>query len=82
MASLQFRRQGRPRNYLARREQWRLLLIVLALGLVALLYSQSRNPENFRWFDALRQVPAEAERAAPPRPAAPPASQDLPGMFR
>ena len=34
-----------PRNYLARREQWRLLALVMSLGLVVILMAQLRQPE-------------------------------------
>jgi len=46
----EFRRKSSPRNYLARREQWRLLGLVLALGLVVILMSEARNPANYRWM--------------------------------
>lgn len=46
----EFRRKPPPRNYLARREQWRLLGLVLGLGLVVILMSEARNPENYRWM--------------------------------
>jgi hypothetical protein len=39
-----------PRNYLARREQWRLLVLVLALGLIVILMQEARNPANYRWM--------------------------------
>jgi len=46
----EFRRKSPPRNYLARREQWRLLGLVLGLGLIVLLMSEARNPDNYRWM--------------------------------
>jgi len=46
----EFRRKSRPRNYLARREQWRLLGLVLALGLVVIVMSEARDPANYRWL--------------------------------
>lgn len=48
-----FQQTPKPRNYLARREQWRLLLLFLALGLVAVMISLARDPANFAWFAAL-----------------------------
>jgi len=39
-----------PRNYLARREQWRLLLLVVALGVVIILANEARQPRNWRWL--------------------------------
>ena len=38
-----------PRNYLSRRQQWRLLLLVMSLGLVLLLMSEARDPTNWAW---------------------------------
>jgi hypothetical protein len=46
----EYRRKSPPRNYLARREQWRLLGLVLALGLIVILMSEARNPANYRWM--------------------------------
>ncbi|NLX96065.1 MAG: hypothetical protein GXY83_07805 [Rhodopirellula sp.] len=83
MGQLQFGRENRPRNYLGRGEQWRLLLIVLALGLVVILYVQSQNPDNFQWFDAMAQLQDEAaDRPAEPRPLKPTPEQDPAGAFR
>ena len=50
---LDLRKTPKPRNYLARREQWRLLLLVLSLGLVAAMISRVRDPGTFAWFAAL-----------------------------
>ncbi len=64
---LDFQRGPRPRNYLSRREQGRLLLLVLALGVVVILVLQARNPEPyrrlFRLF-GLGQPTADSPRAA------------------
>jgi len=38
------------RNYLSRREQWRLLLLVISLGLVLILMNEARMPENWQWL--------------------------------
>lgn len=63
-----FQQTPKPRNYLARREQWRILLLVMSLGLVALLMNEARDPDNFAWIaaldadsrsDAARQQPEE-----------------------
>ncbi len=48
----------RPRNYLGRGEQWRLLLLVFALGAVVLLMAEARNPGNWAWMFG----PAKGER--------------------
>jgi len=46
----EFQRGSRPKNYLARREQWRLLLLVMVLGLVVVLGLEARNPARYRWL--------------------------------
>ena len=82
MGRLQFDQQRSPRNYLARREQWRLLLIVLALGLVVILYAESRDPGHFGWIDSLWQEQGEpVERWAEPRHADPKPAREMPGSF-
>jgi hypothetical protein len=44
---LRFDTSKRPaRNYFSRREQWRLLLLVMALGVVIFVMRQVREPEN------------------------------------
>ena len=48
-----FQRTPKPRNYLSRREQWRLLLLVMSLGLAMLLMMEARKPQNWRWITAL-----------------------------
>jgi hypothetical protein len=49
-AMINFRRIPPPRNYLARREQWRLLLLLASLGLVLFLMDKVREPRNWNWF--------------------------------
>lgn len=39
-----------PRNYLARREQLRLLLLVGGLMLIFILMNEARKPQNWRWL--------------------------------
>jgi hypothetical protein len=51
-AVVDFRQTPQPRNYFSRREQWRLLLLVISLGLVVLLMSMARDPRNWAWFFA------------------------------
>ena len=76
-----------PRNFLSRREQRRLLLLVMSLGLVAFLMSQARDPSNWAWFFASRadgngspSVPAEDapvdDRLPQKRP-----KEEVPGTF-
>lgn len=55
----------RPRDYLARREQWRLLVLVVALGVVLILASEARSPKRWTWLWA-GSGPGDAE-PAPPR---------------
>ena len=40
----------RPRNWLSRKEQRRLLLLVLSLGLVLVLIGEVRKPHRWDWF--------------------------------
>ena len=46
----EFQRGSRPRNYLSRREQWRLLLLVMVLGLVVVLGFEARDPARYQWI--------------------------------
>jgi len=57
----QFRQTPPPRNYLARREQWRLLGLVFALGLAVFLMSEARDPDNWRWFADLDRTGRSTE---------------------
>ena len=82
------RLRSKPRNYLSRREQWRLLLIVMALGLVVILMTEAGKPRNYAWLfgtaredgDSLPQPPADGppidDRIPPKTPA-----KDPPGTF-
>lgn len=47
---LDFRRNAAPRDYFSRREQWRLLTLVMALGLAVFLMNEARKPERWRWL--------------------------------
>lgn len=47
---LTFQQGPRPRNFLSRREQWRLLLLVFTLGLVVVLMFEARKPEYYLWM--------------------------------
>lgn len=61
---LDFRPKGkRTRNYLARSEQWRLLLLVAVAGAVMLMIEQARQPQMWRWL-WFGQQPAAAPQAA------------------
>jgi hypothetical protein len=73
-AVVDFRQTRQPRNYLSRREQWRLLVLVMSLGLVALLTCEARDPRNWAWLFAFRD-----DRGGPPsagEPAAAPPAQE------
>lgn len=43
---VRLQKKRRPRNFLDRREQWRLLALVLALGLVVVVMNEVRRPET------------------------------------
>jgi hypothetical protein len=61
---LDFRPKGKKsRNYLARSEQWRLLLLVAIMGLVMLMMGQVRQPQMWRWM-WFGQQPGGANQAA------------------
>ncbi len=45
-----FQQTPKPRNYLARREQGRLLLLVMTLGLVMVLMTEARKPWRWQWL--------------------------------
>ena len=47
-------RKTRPRNFLARREQWRLFMLVGSLMLVIILMSEARKPKNWVWLTRLK----------------------------
>jgi len=82
---LDFHRGSQARNFLSRREQWRLLLLVLTLGLVVVLTLEARNPEHYRWL--LAEGPGEEDGSAGTRPVdtlvrGEPAVEEIPGTFR
>ncbi len=79
------RRTFKPRNYFSRKEQFRLLTLVLGLGLIVIMMDHVRRPENWDWFfalDADRTGSVEEEtgpidtRIAPKR-----AQEEIPGTF-
>jgi len=72
---LDFRRGQHPPNFLARAMQLRLLLLVLALGLVILLALEARKPQYYRWLIP----PDERERATAPPHAPRPADRPICG---
>ena len=43
-------RKKPPKNYLARREQWRLLLLIMTFGFVILAMNEARKPHNWDWM--------------------------------
>ena len=49
---LDFQRGPKPRNFLSRREQRRLLFLVLTLGLVLFLVFEARKPKYYQWIVA------------------------------
>jgi len=56
----------RPRDYLAHSEQWRLLLMVFALGAVVLLMVEARDPGNWAWMFGRTERQANAHGPAGP----------------
>ena len=54
-------KKSKPRNYLARREQGRLLMLVLGLGLVAVLMMEVRDPKTIAVLSMFFDTPAEDE---------------------
>jgi len=84
LAVVNFRRTPPPRNYLSRREQWRLLLLVMSLGLIVLLMSEARDPANWQWFFALDNGAAAGPADGPAidnRLAPETAEEGVPGAF-
>ncbi len=67
-------RRRAPSVFSSRR---RLLGLVLALGLVVILFGEARKPENWRWFERVTSV----QRRAPERPPTPEKNEELPGTF-
>jgi len=53
-----------PRNYFSRREQLRLLMLVMSLGLVVLLIGEARDPRNWYWLTGEQEQPARPARSA------------------
>lgn len=86
MLDFQQRRKAgsrRPPNYLERRQQHRLFVLVALLGLVVLLVSLVRNPDNHHWFEFLtRDAPGEAEDQAPIDRRVPQPADEDPDVFR
>lgn len=67
------RSEHQPRNYLSRAEQWRLLRLVIALGLILLLIQEVRGPRAARVlgiFFGGAQEPGQAQRQDVPQPPA------------
>lgn len=82
---LDFHRGSQPRNFLSRREQRRLLLLVLTLGLVAILALEARNPDHYRWLLADAPSgggPSAGDRPVDTRAAPEPPVEQIPGTFR
>ena len=82
-----FRQTRGPRDYFSRREQFRLLLLVMSLGLVVVLMSEARKEKHWRWLtgESGEEGSVEVAQAAPqkprPEPRAKRSSEDVPGMF-
>jgi len=64
----------RPRNYFSRREQYRLMGLVFALGFVVLVAVRASDPANWRWLTSREDAVADKNHQGPA--AAPPAVED------
>jgi len=47
---LDFQRSPKPRNYLSRREQWRVLMLVMLLGMVILAAGEAGKAKYYAWL--------------------------------
>jgi hypothetical protein len=75
------KRSKRTPNYLGRREQWRLLFLVLSLGLVMLLIGQAGRAERWQWLWAAGGNVARDDGAVMPRAAKAPARPGGPELL-
>lgn len=80
---LDFRPKGKgARNYMARSQQWRLLLLVGTTAIVMLLMAEARKPQMWRVFGFGRQPAANDGGAAPADAAKKPLDTRLPPKAR
>ncbi|NQU20933.1 MAG: hypothetical protein HQ567_06585 [Candidatus Nealsonbacteria bacterium] len=63
---VRIRRTSKPRNYLSRREQWRILLLVMSLGLVFYMMTEARDPDNLRGIMAMLGLSGDSHAADQP----------------
>jgi hypothetical protein len=61
--------RARARNYTSRREQWRLMLLILPLGLVIILMARLRDPETANRINPFFAPVPEQDAAINPEPA-------------
>ena len=61
--TLRINSSNKPKNWLSRREQGRMVLLIFLLGGVLFLMAQAIKPETWQWFASLGQDNREAERA-------------------
>jgi hypothetical protein len=69
----------RPRNYFSRREQWRLMLLILPLGLVIIVMARLRDPIVAQRIDDFFASPADRPTVEPIADSEP---RLQPGTFR
>jgi len=62
---LDFRRTPKPRDYFSRRQQLRLLTLVMALGLAIILMNEAAKPSRWRWLAPQSQATTPNAAAAP-----------------
>lgn len=83
---LRFTPRKRPRNYFARKEQRKLLSLVLLLGGVVLLTAYAADPQSWAWFALLANDQAGPLAAADSQPidtrVARRIETDVPGLVR
>jgi hypothetical protein len=77
---LDFRPKGtRTTNYFSRRQQWKLLSLVFAAGLLIFLVEAAANPDKWLWLLRPREAPGQ-EDAAEGGDAIPPNKRFFPGV--
>ncbi|NLE37692.1 MAG: hypothetical protein GX621_06665 [Pirellulaceae bacterium] len=60
-------RKNEPRDYFSRREQGRLLLLVMSLGLIVFLMNEVRKPEHWHWLLPEKRDVLEEDAAPKPK---------------
>ena len=74
------RKHARPRDYLARREQVRLLMLVMGLGLVVVLMMEVRKPATLAWLARMFDGPAVQQEGPAVQQEGPAVQQEGPAV--